>query len=152
MLKSCVLVGLDWAKSMIFLLLHATCSCIFHAYVPFFIDIDLCWYFSICPSLSLFLFLSVSCSMAPKRKSTPSWNPLRVPRNLLLLPFLILPPLTFGSVMRRPVQTSQRTFHDAIFILNAKSSYQIFSILIFPLSSTVKVRSHFVSSQSLVPP
>ena len=102
--------------------------------------------------LSLFLFLSVSCSMAPRRKSTPSWNPLHVPRNLLLLPFLILLPLTFGSVMRRPVQTSQRTFHDAIFILNAKSSYQIFSILIFPLSSTVKVGSHFVSSQSLVPP
>ena len=103
-------------------------------------------------SLSPSLFLALVCSMAPKRKSTPSWNPLRVPRNLLLLPFLILPPLTFGSVMRRPVQTSQRTFHDAIFILNAKSSYQIFLILIFPLSSTVEVGSHFVASQSLVPP
>ena len=29
-----------------------------------------------CLSLSLSLFLSISCSMAPKRKSTPSQNPL----------------------------------------------------------------------------
>ena len=36
MLKSCVLIGLDWAKPMVFLLLHVICSCIFHAYVPFF--------------------------------------------------------------------------------------------------------------------
>ena len=36
MLKSCVLIGLDWAKPMMFLLLHVTCSCVFHAYVPFF--------------------------------------------------------------------------------------------------------------------
>jgi len=75
MLKSCVLVGLDWTKPMMFLLLHASCSCIFHAYVPFFIDIDLCWYFLVCSSLSLSLL--VSCSMAHKRKSTPSRNPLR---------------------------------------------------------------------------
>ena len=75
MLKWCVLVGLDWAKPMMFLLLHVTCSCIHSIFFPYLIDIDLCWYFSVCHSLSL--FLSVSCSMAPKRKSTPSQNPLR---------------------------------------------------------------------------
>ena len=72
MLKWCVLVGLDWAKPMMFLLLHVTCSCIHSIFFPYLIDIDLCWYFSVCHSLSL--FLSVSCSMAPKRKSTPSRN------------------------------------------------------------------------------
>ena len=86
MLKSCVLVGMDWVEPMMFLLLHVTCLCIFHAYVAIFfllIDTDLCWFFSLSLSLSLSLCLSlslslsVSCSMAPKRKSTPSQNPLR---------------------------------------------------------------------------
>ena len=36
MLKSCVLVGLDCAERKMFLLLHVTYSCIFHAYVPLF--------------------------------------------------------------------------------------------------------------------
>ena len=55
-----------------FLMLHVTCSYIIHAYVPpfsiFFILIVLVlFYFS--------LFLSVICSMAPKRKLTLSRNP-----------------------------------------------------------------------------
>ena len=76
MLKSCVLVVLDWAELMMLMLLHVTCSCIFHAYVPFFsyFDIDVVWYSSAC--LSLFLFLSDSLRMAPQRKTTPSQNPL----------------------------------------------------------------------------
>ena len=77
-LKSCVLVGLDWAEPMMFLLLHVTCSCIFHAYKPFFlylIDIDL-RLLLFCLSSSLPFFRLV-CSMAPKHKSTPSRNPLR---------------------------------------------------------------------------
>ena len=33
MLICCVLLGLDWAESMMFLYLHVICSCIFmHAY------------------------------------------------------------------------------------------------------------------------
>ena len=39
MLKACVLVGLDWAEPMMFLLLHVTCSYIFHAYVPSILSI-----------------------------------------------------------------------------------------------------------------
>ena len=83
MLKPCVLIGLDWAKSMMFLLLHVTCSCIFHAYIPFFSSLLIliyAWYFYACPSLSLSLSLSIwlVCSMASKKsKSTPSQNPLR---------------------------------------------------------------------------
>ena len=70
-------IGLGWAHD-VFLLLHVTCSCIFHAYVPFFsilLILICCWYFSICLSLSLSIWLV--CSVAPKKSnSTPSWNPL----------------------------------------------------------------------------
>ena len=71
-----MLVGLDWAEPMMFLFLHVTCSCIFHAYVPLFssFDIDSVWYFFAC--LSLFPFLLDSLHMAPKRKTTLFWNPL----------------------------------------------------------------------------
>ena len=70
LLQWCVLVGLVWAKPMMFLSLHVTCSCIFHTYV--FVLVLFCVFLSLSPSL----FLLVSCSIAPKRKSTPSQNPL----------------------------------------------------------------------------
>ena len=75
-----MLVGLDWAEPMMFLLLHITCSCIFmHTYLTFsiFLYIDYDWCFFACLSLSL--LLSINCSMgsmAPKQKSTLSQNPL----------------------------------------------------------------------------
>ena len=77
LLKAYALVGLDWAKPMMFLLLHVTCSCIFHAYVPLILSILIL----ICVGTFLFLSLSLSflrlaCSMAPKRKFTPSQNAL----------------------------------------------------------------------------
>ena len=78
MLYSCVLVGLDWTKPMIFLLLQITCLCIFHAYILSFLYILIL----ICIGAFLFVSLSLSfyalvCSMAPKHKSAPSRNPLR---------------------------------------------------------------------------
>ena len=79
LLQCYVLVGLDWAKPIMYLNLHVTCSCIFmHTYLHFFIFlyIDVFGAF-LCVSLSPSLFLSVSYIMAPKRKSTPSQNPLR---------------------------------------------------------------------------
>ena len=78
MLKSCVRVGLDWAELMMFLLLHIICSCIFHAYVTsfFYILILICVGSFLCVCVSLSFFLCVNCSMAPKRKSTLSKNPL----------------------------------------------------------------------------
>ena len=76
MLKCCVLVGLDWANPMMLLMLHITCSCIFHAYVPsFFYILILNYLVLFCLTLS-HSFSFVSCSMAPKQKSTPSRNPL----------------------------------------------------------------------------
>ena len=65
-------IGLGWAHDVFTIanqmLMH------FHAYVPYILYI--LW----CLSMCLFLPLSlvyVSCVMAPKRKSTPSRNPLR---------------------------------------------------------------------------
>ena len=109
MLKSCVLVGLDWAEPMMFLLLHITCSCIFHAFIPSFLYILLLicvgtfMFLSLSLSLSLTLSLSLSlslslyalaCSIAPKRKSAPSRNPLR-----------------FGASSSNPTPSHDR-FHD----------------------------------------
>ena len=75
LLEPCVLVGLDWVEPMIFLQLHVTCSCIFHAYVPFFSFFLILLLIGNFLLLSLSLFLESLC-MAPKRKSTPSGNPL----------------------------------------------------------------------------
>ena len=132
---------------MMFLLLHVTCSCIFHAYVPFFSSllILICaWYFYACPSLPLSLSLSIwlVCSMAPKKsKPTPSQN--------LLHSGASTSDSTPSHVRFRDEKASQdfsKNFFDEAFIRNVKLSYQIFLILTFPLSSTVGVRSPFVTS------
>ena len=109
----------------------------------------MCWYFSVCPFLSL--FLSVICSMALKQKSS-SLGTLFVLGHLLLLPLLIIHPPMLGSMMIKPIRTFQKTFNNATFIWNTKSFYQNFSILTFPLSSIVGVGSHYVASRSLVIP
>ena len=124
--------------------LHVTFSCISTLLFLSF-DIKTVWYFS--DSLSLFLPLVLVASwhlnVSLLRPKT-----FFVLGHLLLLLLLTLLPLTSGFVMRRPNQTSWRTFHDEAFIWNAKSFYQIFLTLIYPLSSTVGVGSHFVVSQS----
>ena len=116
----------------------------------FLFDINYVWYSSSSSSLSLSLSLSLSirlvCSWHQRRAS------LLHPGTLFIsghLPLLILPSLTFVSVMRRPGRTSRRTFLNAAFIQNTKLSFRIFSILTFPLSSTVGVGSHCVASRSL---
>ena len=146
MLICCVLLGLDWAESMMFLYLHVICSCIFmHAYLHFFmfLYIDLFVVFlhvSLSPSLSFFLLVA-------------SWhlneNPL-CPRTLFVLghPLPLTPLLLlFGSVMIKLERTFQRTSLDEAFIRNAKSFYRISLILTFPLSFTVRVGSHCVASR-----
>ena len=146
-----MLVGLDWAEPMLFLLLHITCSCIFmHTYLTFsiFLYIDCIWCFSVCFSLPLsLLFMLVA-----------SWhlniNLLRpetffVPEHPLLLTLL---PHTPGSVIRRPKQTSWRTSLDEAFIRNAKSFCWTSPTLTYALSFIVGVRSHCVTSRSLFHP
>ena len=75
-----MLVGLDWAESMINFLLHFTCSCIPHAYVLsiqyILIYLNCLGFFYLSCSLPFFLFTLV-VSMALKRKSVLSQNPLR---------------------------------------------------------------------------
>ena len=59
-----------------FLLLHITRSCIFHAYVLLFSIILILIVFGSLLLVSLSLFLLVSLRMTPKHKSIPSRNPL----------------------------------------------------------------------------
>ena len=79
-LKLCVLVGLDWAEPIMFFLLHVTFHAFFmHTYLHFSIFLygslfGTLLFVSLSFSLS---FYALAFSMAPKRKSTPSWNPLR---------------------------------------------------------------------------
>ena len=68
-----VLFELDWVEPMMHFSLHVTCSCIVHAYIPFLY----LFLGTLCDGASLSLSLSNSLRMAPKRKTTTSWNPLR---------------------------------------------------------------------------
>ena len=120
----------------------------FHANIPSFISIlilILCWCFSVCFFLSLFLSLVALWNLY---KNLLRPKTLFFPGHLLLT----LHPHTSGSAMIKPIRTFRRTFPDATFIRNAKSFYQIFLILTFPLSSTIGVGSHYVASQSLALP
>ena len=65
---------------------------------------------------------------------------------------LILPFLLFGSVMRMPERTSQRTFLDKVFIRNAESFWRTSLTLTYLMSITVGVGSHYVTSRSHVLP
>ena len=146
-------IRLGWAHDVVTFVCHMFMhfSCIRTNFVSILLILNCVWCFFACLSLSLFLFLSVSCFMAPKRKFILS-RTLFVPRHLLLLPLLILLHPMSDSMMIKPVRTFWRTFHDAAFIWYAKSFYRIVLILTFPLLSTVGVRSHYVASWSLVPP
>ena len=76
-----VLVGLDWAEPVMQFIFHVTCSCIPHAYVLYFQYTcyigNVLGLFLWSPSLSLFFLFTLVMSMAPKRKSALSRNPLR---------------------------------------------------------------------------
>ena len=108
----------------------------FHAYIPSFIFnlifillVLFCVFLSLPPSF-------VSCSMASKRKSTPSQYHLRSWASFLLTLLL----LAYGSMMIKPDRNFRRTFLNEAFIRNAKSFYQTFPILTFLLSSMSGLR------------
>ena len=136
--------GLGWAHDNFFGL-HVTCSCV-RTFISLYSYILMCL---VLFCVSLFLPLSFFRLVA-------SWhqrNPLR-PRTLFILGNLLLLTLhllMYSSMMIKPERTFQRTFVDEAFIRNAKSSYQIFLILNYPLSFTVGVGSQYVTSRSLVP-
>ena len=124
LLLCCVLIGLDWAEPMMHLYLHVTCSCIFmHTYLQVSI-------FVILYLVGAFLFVSLSLPFSLFLTLVTSWHlnvnlfypgTLFVLGHLLLLLLLTPLPFAYGSMMRRPNQTSRRTFHDVAFIRNAKS-------------------------------
>ena len=134
-----------------FLLLHVTCSCIFHAYIPFFSILLILILFGTLLLLSLSLSLSLFWLVCAWHPSISLLRPeiLLVLRHHLLL---ILPLLMSGSMMTKPIKTFRRTFLGAAFIQNTKSSFRIFPILTYPLSFTVGIRSPFMTSWSAIPP
>lgn len=143
-----MLVGLDWGKPMMFLLLHITCSCIFmHKYLTFsiFLYIDCDWRFSTCLSLSL----SRLVALWHLNENLLHPGTFFVSGHLLLL---ILLPLMFSSMMIKHDRTFRRTFLDEAFIRKAKSFCQTSLTLTYPLLFTVGVGSHCVMSRSLVYP
>ena len=99
------------------------------------------------PSLSLSPLLVLVCFMPPKCKSTPSQNPFHsgafssdpTPSHV-----------RFRDKKAKP--DFKENFSQCGIHSECKSFYRIFPILTFPLSSTVRVRSHCVASQSLLPP
>ena len=141
-----VRIGLGWAHDVFKFACHMFMH--FHAYVPS------CFYLLILNVFDTFLILTLSLSLS--LTLVASWhlnvNPL-YPWTFFVLGYLLLLlltslHLTYGSMMRRPNRTSWRTFHDEVFIRNAKSFCQIFLRLTYPLSSTVGVGSHCVASRS----
>ena len=147
MLKLCVLVGLDWAMPMRFLLLNVICSFIFHAYVPLFSILLIFILFGTFSLLSLSLsFFRLVCAWHPSTS-------LLHPGTFFVLGhyFLLILLLMSSFVMIKPVRTFRRTFLHATFIWNAKSSFRTFPILTYLLSFTVGVGSPFVTSRSVVP-
>ena len=145
-----MLVGLDSSKPMMNLFLHVTYSCILmHTYPQFYILLYQLFGTFLIVSLSFFLSLPLTL-VASWHLSVSLLCPgtLFIPEYLFLLLILTPHPLTFGSVMKMPNRTSLRTFHEVAFIRNAKSFCQTFLILIYPLSSTVGVRSHYVAPWS----
>ena len=142
-------IELGWAHDVFTIAYHMFMH--FHAYVLYILYILIYW-----TILGLF-WLSLS---PPSPHSlvyvNASWylnvslfhsKTLFVPRHpLLLTPLHLL----FGSMMRTPERTSRRTFLDEAFIRNAKSFFWTSPTLTYPLSFTVEVRNHYVTSQSLV--
>ena len=142
--------GLGWAHDAFIFACYMVMH--FHAYVPssFYICyIVSCWCFSNCLSLSLPLSLFLTLVASWHLNVNPFCpGTLFVLGHLLLLLHLTPLHLMSNSMIKRPNQTSRRTFHNVAFIRNAKSFCQIFLTLTYPLSSIVGVGSHYVAFRS----
>ena len=125
-------------------------SCTHPLFSIYFYIFKLFWEFSKCfflpPPPHSLIYVSASWHQ--------NVNLLR-PRTLCILGHLFLlipPPLLFDSMMSKPERTSQRTFLDEAFIKNAKSFCQTSLTLTYPLSFTVEIGSHYVTSRSPIHP
>ena len=128
--------------------LHVTCSCIVRAYVPFQFHT---WYSMLmvlfCLSPSSLSLSRIVCAWHPSAKLL-RLGTLFIPGHLRLILLLFM----FGSMMRRPIRTFQRTSPNVAFIRNAAWFYWIFPILLYPLSFTFGVRNLYVRYPWVVPP
>ena len=141
--------GLGWAHDAFKFACHMFMH--FQAYKPS------CFYHLILKLLGTLLIDSLSFFLSLPLTLVASWHlsvslfrlgTFFILGHLLLLLLLTPLPLMFGSVLRRPNRTSLRTFHDVAFIQNAKSFCQTSLTLTCPLSSTVRVGSHYVAPRS----
>ena len=143
--------GLGWAQNVFKFACHMFMH--FLAFVTFkflYSYILSCWCFSNYLSLSLPLSLSYVSQLYGTQTqiySIPEPSSFWGHRILLLTLHLLM----YGSVMIKPERTFRRTFLDEAFIWNTKSSYWVSPILTYPLSFTIGVGGHYVTSQSLVP-
>ena len=135
-----------------FLMLHITCSCIFHAYIPSFLYIlilNCLVLFYLSPSLSLSLSL-INCSMAPKPKFTSSRNPLRFGASSSSSPSDPTP-----SHVKFRDDKANKDFSENFSRRGIHSERQIvladFSDNDLPTVIYSGVGSHYVASSSLVP-
>ena len=147
-----MLVGLNWAKPMMLLLLHIKCLCTFmHTSFTFYILLYIWTFFGTFLSVSFFpphslVYVNASWHLSVNLLHPGTLFILGHPLHLILLLLL------FGSVMSKPERTSRRTSLDEAFIRNAKSICQTSPTLTYPLSFTIGVGSHYVTSLSLVHP
>ena len=142
-------IGLGWAHDAIsfacHMFMHSPCiHALFLIYLLYLKCVGIFW---LSLSLPLSFLFTLVMFIAPKRKSTPSQNPLRFGYRLPLILLLIS-----GSVMRMPERTSRRTFLDEVFIWNVESFWWTSPTLTFPMSFTVGVGCHCVTSRSHVRP
>ena len=137
-------IGVGWAHNVFTFACHMFMhfSYIRTNYVSIFSILNYLVLFCLSLSLSFFLLLVALWHLC---ENLPHPRALFIPRHLTMILLLH----TIGSVMIKPVRTFRRTFHDMAFVRNTKSSYWIFPILTFPLSSIVRVGSHCVASRSL---
>ena len=131
-----VKIGFGWNHDAIFFALHML--------MHFHIWYSLWWCFSVCLPLSLF---RIVCAWQLKA------NLLHLGTLFILghLPLILLL-FMFGSVMRRPVKTSQRTSPNMAFNRNIAWFYQTFPILLYPLSFIVGDGNLYVRYSWDVPP
>ena len=140
-------IRLGWAHAVFTIAYHMLMH--FHAYVPYIFYILIYWFYLVLfcvflsPSLSL---VYISCVMVPKHNSTLSRNPLRSEASTSS-------DLTPSFILFRDEKAKSDFFENSLdeaFIQNTKSFYQTSPTLTYPLSFTVGVGSHCVTSRSLV--
>ena len=140
-------IRLGWAHAIFTIAYHMLMH--FHAYVPYIFYILIYWFYLVLfcvflsPSLSL---VYISCVMVPKHNSTLSQNPLHSEASTSS-------DLTPSFILFRDEKAKSDFFENSLdeaFIQNTKSFYQTSPTLTYPLSFTVGVGSHCVTSRSLV--